>query len=352
MSAVRGRASARPADLESQRASRAVPETRRGGFAPQLALLLVLLMGFAVHSGHRATRAADVKIPPPRTAEPADDDTRRVTWYEAPEISPDGGAPEGGEAEGGEDEDEAEAGGDAASSFEAAERAVREVRGRLMKRDCHAPDCWWQSEPEAVAAIEALQDASRRALAATYGAEPYVVRCRLEFPPSMRVDGDESPSGELVWRMGPAAATPYSTLYFLSRVVADFKSGAFHRNAPHVLQSQIQGPRAEALAFQEASPDFPHVAHSLGYAGRPGGASAFYVNVVDNTRNHGGDRKGEADAIIGILEPASLGVVRRMRTQPGGQKPNGFVKTPADHIRIVSLDLLKGDEARAALEGD
>lgn len=242
-------------------------------------------------------------------------------------------------------------------AFEAAERAVADVRRRLVDKSCHAPDCWWQAKPEAAAAIASLRAAARRALAAKYGPEPYVVRCRLAFPPSMPDFAAAGPAGDLVWTMAPAAVAPYSSLFFLERVVAPFEAGAFHRNAPHVLQAQVQrgaGGGARDLAFQEATgADFPHAKHTLGFAGRPGGAGAFYVNARDNARAHGGDRKGEPDAILGkLIGAAARDVAGRMRRQPGGTKPNGFVRDAAHHIRIDGLELLGGDARRAALADD
>ena len=135
-------------------------------------------------------------------------------------------------------------------------------------------------------------------------------------------------------------------------------------NAAHVLQAQVQlneqenGPaawpasRQKSLAFQEYSPSNPHIKHSLGFAGRPGGASAFYVNVLNNTRNHGGDRKGEADGgPFGLLlgGPADAAVVRRMQSQPGADRKMGFVK--GQHaIQIVDMRLLVGAAAQRVID--
>lgn len=44
--------------------------------------------------------------------------------------------------------------------------------------------------------------------------------------------------------------------------------------------------RNPKLTFQEYSEDYVHSKHRLGYAGRPGGTD-FYVNMVENIRNHG-----------------------------------------------------------------
>ena len=42
----------------------------------------------------------------------------------------------------------------------------------------------------------------------------------------------------------------------------------------------------DKVAFQEYSPEYPHVQWTVGLAGRPGGPD-FYISKVDNSANHG-----------------------------------------------------------------
>jgi hypothetical protein len=51
------------------------------------------------------------------------------------------------------------------------------------------------------------------------------------------------------------------------------------------------------------------------------------------TGSQGSD--SEADGCFGKLQAQSIDVVKRMQTQPGANKPMGFVNNPANHIKIV-----------------
>ena len=170
---------------------------------------------------------------------------------------------------------------------------------------------------------------------------------------------EKGAEGRIVVEMAPTALVPYSVYNFLE-IVRRFKSGAFHRNAGHVLQAMANlGPPASAfdrftgggsMAFQEYHPGYPHKKFTLGYAGRPGGP-AFYVSTVDNSVNHGPASQGsktEADACFGRLhDEESEATVRRMQKQPGAEKGLGFVSGQNNFIVISSLRVLSPhDEGR------
>lgn len=312
--------------------------------ATAAALLLGAIAGAAVfnlaHSTSRAIEAprergelVRVVVPPPRAdADGADDDSVRVNWFEAeapmsPLLSR------------------------AFLAHASAEETVSRIRRATEEKACHAPGCWWQAKPEAAAAIRALQDAAKEAMEAKYGAGPHVVRLGLGFPDSMGGGG-----GALLFRI--TTSVPYSALFFLERVLLPlakdgggaFQRGTFHRNAPHVLQASLVGAGTARLAFQERG--FAHDKYTLGYAGRPGGASAIYVNSADNVRNHGGDRKGEPDAVFGELLLSSRPTADRMKTQPGADPPNGFVSKKEHHIKITGIELLSGPDRERALAAE
>lgn len=125
----------------------------------------------------------------------------------------------------------------------------------------------------------------------------------LDFPPSEGQDSNtEEGSNVFVVELAPLDLMPHSVHLFLEMVGHGLLDGtSFHRNAHHVVQA---GPtpyyktkgrnlrkdfvenRVTNVAFQEYSPEFPHVKYTLGFAGRPGGPD-WYVSTVDNTRNHG-----------------------------------------------------------------
>eukprot|EP00927_Polykrikos_kofoidii_P003505 TRINITY_DN11399_c0_g1_i1.p1 TRINITY_DN11399_c0_g1~~TRINITY_DN11399_c0_g1_i1.p1 ORF type:complete len:310 (+),score=49.05 TRINITY_DN11399_c0_g1_i1:169-1098(+) len=202
-------------------------------------------------------------------------------------------------------------------------------RGHFMETDRKALDV-----------VGRFQDATRKLLAAKYGKEPYLVALDLEFPLSMA--GDRT--GRIVVELAPAALMPHAVHVFLHAMVDKFNGGSFMRNAPHVLQAEVGGS-ALGLAFQEYSREYTHKLGTLGYAGRPGGPG-FYISIQDNSENHGpgsqqAENPHEADSCFGkIVVGWDSVVLGRMRKQPGGVPPHGFVTNPRQKIRIVAATLL------------
>lgn len=83
----------------------------------------------------------------------------------------------------------------------------------------------------------------------------------------------------------------------------------------------------------------------MGYAGRPSGASAFYISTVDNTANHGPGSQGsktEADACFAKVI-RGFETVTRMSSQKGKDilGPSGFIKNPDNNIKITGLKRLQ-----------
>ena len=119
---------------------------------------------------------------------------------------------------------------------------------------------------------------------------------------------------DILLEMAPLDTVPHAIHLFLEQV--DHKlwhNCQFYLNGPHVLQGGPQSfyhddddevpaedHRAEyrpalkpfsdkgldKLAFPDYSADFPHVAWTVGFTGRPGGPD-IYINKVDNTIAHG-----------------------------------------------------------------
>ena len=215
--------------------------------------------------------------------------------------------------------------------------AVREIKNRGVVIETDAA---------AKVAVSAAQDALRMLLRREYGEGPYYVDMELVFPKSM----PDFERGVVTIELAPIALVPYVVYYFLE-IVKHFKSGAFHRNAGHVLQSMVrlEGRQERGLAWQEYDPHFPHQIYTLGYAGRPGGP-AFYISTVDNTMNHGPASQGsktEADGCFGKIVNG-VSVVKQMMKQPGRSKPNGFISDAANFITIASLRL----RAKGVVERD
>ena len=226
-------------------------------------------------------------------------------------------------------------------------KEVRDMKGRGVVME---------TNEQALQLTNRLQNELRKLFAMRFASEsltnPILVEMLLTFPSSMPDFAEKGATGRIIIEMAPTALVPYSVYNFLE-IVRRFKSGAFHRNAGHVLQAMANlGPPASAfdrftgggsMAFQEYHPGFPHKKFTLGYAGRPGGP-AFYVSTVDNSVNHGPASQGsktEADACFGRLhDEESEATVRRMQQQPGAEKGLGFVSGQSNFIVISSLRVL------------
>ena len=68
--------------------------------------------------------------------------------------------------------------------------------------------------------------------------QPYIVKLDLKFPDTMPDFATAGADGTLLFQMAPAALVPYGVYYFLE-LVHDWKSGAWHRMAGHVLQVSV-----------------------------------------------------------------------------------------------------------------
>ena len=110
-----------------------------------------------------------------------------------------------------------------------------------------------------------LQNMLRKLIPMKYGLGPYFVEMKLVFPTTMPDYDSEGEEGILIIQLGPIELVPYSIYYFME-LVSNWKGGAFHRVAGHVLQAQSNN-RIPGLAFQEYHPDFPHKVLTMGYAG-------------------------------------------------------------------------------------
>ena len=202
-----------------------------------------------------------------------------------------------------------------------------------------------ETDPQGVAAAKALQDATRQLLKKRYGPiEPYRVKVDLEFQPSNPTFETKGPTDTFTIELAPSSLVPHSIFTFLEVArLWDEKKGAFHRRANHVLQVLVAGNQVPHLAFQEYSPEFPHVKGTVGYAGRPSGP-AWYVSIQDNSRNHGpGSQQArnphEADSCFGkVVEGFERAVLGRITKIPG----DGFVKPPL-YVKISKMTILVPD---------
>lgn len=148
-----------------------------------------------------------------------------------------------------------------------------------------------ETDPECQRVTKQLQDVARKCIVARYGDPPYVVRVELEFPKTMPDYAERGSDGFIEIELAPIELIPVSVWTFLE-VSRTFKNGAFHRNAGHVLQVQVQSNEIKKhLPFQEYSKDFPHKKGTVGYCGRPSGP-CWYVSLINNSVNHVSENDG------------------------------------------------------------
>ena len=191
------------------------------------------------------------------------------------------------------------------------------------------------------AAQKELQDATRDLLHLRYGIqEPYRVRVDLEFQPSIPDFQINGPFGSFLIELAPSTLQPHSIYTFLE-VCRWFKKSAFHRIAPHVLQTYtLTNKKVQHLAFQEYSPEWPHVERTVGYAGRPSGPD-WYVSIMDNANDHGPGTQQkknpyEADSCFGKVIEGYETVVKRISKVPGKE----FVSDEHKHVIILKMVIM------------
>ena len=197
-----------------------------------------------------------------------------------------------------------------------------------------------ETDPESQAAINKLQTATRKLLHARYGVlEPYRVKAVLEFQEQSPQFKEKGPDGSILIELAPSTLQPHSIFMFLENA-RQYKGGAFHRIAGHVLQTMVRGREFRSLAFQEYSKDYPHKKGTVGYAGRPSGP-AWYVSIQDNTVNHGPgsqqkENPYEADSCFGTVIAGYDDEVQRIASIP----ERGFMNDPKKHVLIKELRIL------------
>ena len=135
---------------------------------------------------------------------------------------------------------------------------------------------------------------------------------------SIRVALDErNPSSvrEIIIQLAPLDLMPHSIHLFLTQISEGYwnvGTPAFVLNAEHVMQAcphpclesvgfgggrnsipqkepydEMKRAGLDTVSFQEYSSMFPHQKYTIGFAGRPHSGPEFYINLMDNTLDHG-----------------------------------------------------------------
>lgn len=121
----------------------------------------------------------------------------------------------------------------------------------------------------------------------------------------------EPKHSEFILELAPVDVMPHSIHLFLSQIAEGYWSRgtpAIVINPGHVLQAcphpclesaslggkysgdpyfEMKKAGIDAVSFQEYNPNYPHEKYTIGLAGRPHSGPEFYINLANNTLDHG-----------------------------------------------------------------
>jgi len=178
-------------------------------------------------------------------------------------------------------------------------------------------------------------------------------------------EADPSSLHTLIFRLAPLRLMPLSVYLFLSQIAEGVWSRgtpAFVLRADHVLQAcphpcldqsgalaegdlyaDLRQVGLESVSFQEYSPEFPHKQYTLGFAGRPRSGPEFYINLLDNSRDHGTPekRKIRMGAAEDIVWDPKVAAAHEAEVEPYpcfGEMIEGF-----DTVNEMAKGMTRGD---------
>jgi len=182
------------------------------------------------------------------------------------------------------------------------ERTIGELMGEIEIRAKR--ENWWEDmKVEMEGRIGAL---SRIAVVERFGPGPHYVSMEVILD-----EGNPSSQREIIYQLAPLDLMPHSIHLFLAQIAEGYwarGTPSIAISAEHVLQScphpclenvdmggTVQGyPYGEmrragldVVSFQEYSPLYPHEKYTIGFAGMPKSGPEFYINLLDNTLDHG-----------------------------------------------------------------
>jgi len=149
---------------------------------------------------------------------------------------------------------------------------------------------------------------------------------------------------------------PHSVFQFLEMVSNHVYDGTiFYRNAQHILQAgptdnaerlhklESQHPSLAHVAFQEYSPDMPHIKYTLGFPDRPGGPD-FYINMQDNRGLHGPGGQAKHYGDVGDADPCFATVIQGKeaidRVRQSDVEPSGYHDRLVHPVKIQKMIVL------------
>jgi len=124
-------------------------------------------------------------------------------------------------------------------------------------------------------------------------------------------EGNGASQRQIIFQLAPLELMPHSIHLVLSQIAEGHWSKgtpAVAINAEHVLQAcphpclesadlggsvggypynDMKDAGLDVVSFQEYSPKYPHEKYTIGFAGQPHSGPEFYINLMDNTLDHG-----------------------------------------------------------------
>jgi len=182
------------------------------------------------------------------------------------------------------------------------ERTIGDLMGEIEVR-ARREDWWEDMKREMEGRIGAL---SQIAVVERFGQGPHHVSMTV-----LLEEGNPSSQRTLIFELAPIELAPHSVHLFLTQIAEGYWSRgtpAIVLNAEHVLQAcphpcldsvdlggrtpgypyeDMRAAGLDVVSFQEYSPAFPHEKYTIGFAGRPHSGPEFYINLLDNTLDHG-----------------------------------------------------------------
>lgn len=141
---------------------------------------------------------------------------------------------------------------------------------------------------------------------------------------------------------------PVTVYTFLQQISQSMWDGSgFFINAPHVLM--VKAPDVEEsldmlhVPFEEYSEEYPHKRYTLGLAGHPLVGPDWYVNLQDNSENHGpqGPLKSGGEPCFGEVI-IGREVIDRVTKLPMGE--GLFLENPVAIVGARLVNLVEGDD--------
>lgn len=198
-----------------------------------------------------------------------------------------------------------------------------------------------------------VQQTCRMNVISKYGPGPHYVRFKVKIPHIQQ-------AREFTVQMASLDLVPHSVQTFLDMISQGmFDNTVFyhHDQNSHVIAAapvvygtfeqkshHFEAMGFNGVSFAEYSNDFPHEEYSLGFSGR---GPNFYINTMDNTRNHGPGGQGhhelpdEADPCFGRIISGQSVIKEMMSLLQKGSKPTTPISWhDYDLTHIIKVELL------------